>query len=68
MVMRSHGVQFKKLGEEETNLSGNLLLAPTAFGQETIDRVADWLGFKDGTRYIETLDRERGFIFRRATY
>ena len=67
MVMRSHGTQFEKL-EDHQNLTGSLLLAPKGYGQETLDRVAAWLGFEDGTEYVETLDRERGFIFRRATY
>ena len=68
MVMRSHGIDFKKLVEGEQSNNGDLLLAPTVRGHETIDGVAAWLGFDDSTDYIWALSQERGFIFRRATY
>ncbi len=41
----------------------------SSFGwMDVLNEVAEWLGFSDGMSYLDSLVKEEGAIFERATY
>ena len=53
---------------EEGNGKSSRQIWPQYLSYNTMDEVVEWLGFDDVDEYLNTLEKEEAFIFRRATY